>query len=143
MARIVATIVLELVFSVLLALLLAGTWFVLIGSSPAEAFLAEAPRLVLLFMDIGIVTWLVLVIIGGVRRRGIGWGFGGTVLAALIGVVVNLVWVFILSIINGGADIFAIALGVQGGLFFFVSMIVVAFIVHRIVKPGAAPPVQS
>ena len=97
-----------------------------------EAFLDQAIRLVLGFVDIGIVTWVVLLIVGAARRRGLGWGIGGSFLAALIGAVVNLIWIVILSAINGGADIFAIALGVQAGIFFLIAVAITAPLVLRV-----------
>ena len=146
MSRIVLRIVLQVVIATVLTLLLAGLYFWLVlGETPADAFFDQAVRLVLGFIDVGILTWLVLLIVGGMRKRGLGWGFGGSLLAALIGTVVNLIWIVILSIINGGADIFAIALGVQAGFFFLVGVVLAELLVRRVilrdptVEPDAAP----
>ena len=125
-------VVLQAVIGTVLTVVLAGLYFMLIlGMGPSEAFLDQAIRLVLGFVDIGIVTWVVLLIVGAARRRGLGWGIGGSLLAALIGAVVNLIWIVILSVINGGADIFAIALGVQAGIFFLIAVAITAPLVLR------------
>ena len=134
MARPALSVILQVVIGTLLTIVLAGLYFLLIlGVPPAEAFLDQALRLVLVFVDIGIITWAVLLIVGAVRMRGIGWGVGGSILAAVIGTIVNLVWIVILSVINGGADIFAIALGVQGGVFFLIAVVITALLVLRVI----------
>lgn len=133
MSRVVLRIVLQVVLAVALLLVLSALYFWFITDEGPAAGFDQALRSALLFIDIGILTWLVLLIVGGARKRGIGWGFGGSMLAALIGVVVNLIWVVILSIINGGADIFAIALGVQAGLFFLVSVALAEVLVRRVI----------
>ena len=126
-------VVLQAVIGTVVTVVLAGLYFMLIlGMGPSEAFLDQAIRLVLGFVDIGIVTWVVLLIVGAARRRGLGWGIGGSLLAALIGAVVNLIWIVILSVINGGADIFAIALGVQAGIFFLIAVATTAPLVLRV-----------
>lgn len=125
---------LQAVLGTLLTIVLAGLYFLLLlGRPPAEAFLNQAIRLVLVFVDIGIVTWVILLVVGSVRERGLGWGVGGSTLAALIGAVANLIWIVILSVINGGADIFAIALGVQAGIFFLAAVAITAPVVLRLI----------
>ncbi len=129
----VLSVVLQAVIGTVLTVALAGLYFMLIlGMPPAEAFLDQAIRLVLIFVDIGIITWIVLLVVGAVRGKGIGWGIGGSLLAAVIGAVVNLVWIVILSVINGGADIFAVALGVQAGIFFLIAVAITAPVVLRV-----------
>jgi hypothetical protein len=126
-------VVLQAVIGTVLTVVLAGLYFMLIlGMGPSEAFLDQAIRLVLGFVDIGILTWVVLLTVGAVRRKGLGWGIRGSFLAALIGAVVNLIWIVILSAINGGADIFAIALGVQAGIFFLIAVAITAPLVLRV-----------
>ena len=150
MSRIVLRIVLQVVVAVALTLLLAGLYFWLVlGETPANAFFDQAVLLVLGFIDVGILVWLGLLILGGARKRGIGWGFGGSLVAALIGAVANLVWIVIISIVNGGADIFAIALGVQAAIFFLIGVVLAELLVRRVLlrdppadtakEPDAAP----
>ena len=139
MSRKVLAIVLQVLLVTALTWALAGVYFtVVLGEQPSEAFFDQAVRMVLIFVDIGIITWAVLLIVGDIRGRGIGWGIGGSLAAAVVGIVVNLIWIFILSLINGGADIFAIALGVQAGVFFLLATAIIAPLVLRvIVKPSA------
>ncbi len=118
----------------ILTMVLAVMFFVLVrGLSPADAVLDQAIPRVLLFVDIGIVTWVVLLIVGAVRRRGLGWGIRGSLLAAVIGAAMNLVWIIILSALNGGVDAAAIALGVQAGVFFLVAVAITAPLVLRVI----------
>ena len=64
-------VVLQAVIGTVLTVVLAGLYFMLIlAMGPSEAFLDQAIRLVLGFVDIGIVTWVVLLIVGAARRRG-------------------------------------------------------------------------
>ena len=140
MVRPVLSVILQVAIGTILTLALAGLYFFLVlGVQPTEAFFDQAIRIVLIFVDIGIVTWALLLIIGAVRKRGIGWGVGGSILAALIGTIVNLVWIVILSVINGGADIFAIALGVQAGIFFLIAVAITALLVLRVILNPAKP----
>jgi hypothetical protein len=125
---------LALAIAVVLSLLAAGLlqWF--FGSPPEVAFLVEGPRLMFTFMDVGLIIWAALLAIGAFRGRGLGYGTLGGILAALIAVIVNLVVVVIIAIVQGGADIFAIALGVEAGIIFLVA----ALIAVLVVRPLAA-----
>ena len=137
--RSVLRVVLQVVLGTLLTWAIGGLYFWLIlGETPESAFFDQAVRMVLIFVDIGIVTWGILLIVGTARRRGIGWGVGGSILAAVIGTIVNLIWIVILSVINGGADIFAIALGVQAGIFFLIAVVVTAILVLRVILNPSA-----
>lgn len=140
MSRRVVAVVLQVALVTVLTWTLAGVYFtVVLGVPASEAFFDQAVRMVLIFIDIGIITWAVLLVAGAVRGRGIGWGIGGSLVAAVVGIVVNLIWIVILSLINGGADIFAIALGVQAGVFFLLATAIIAPLVVRvIVKPRPA-----
>ena len=143
MSRVILTIVLQLVLAILLTLVLSGVWFLLLGESPAEAFLDQGFRLLFTFMDVGLVAWLLLLILGGVRRRGLGWGIGGSILAAFIATVVNLIVVVIVAFVQGGANIFYIALGLEAGMLFLIAAVIAVPIVHRLVKPTAAVAVTT
>jgi hypothetical protein len=139
MAGRVLGVILQGIIGTILTVLLAVLFFVLSrGMSPADALLEQGIPNVLIFVDIAIVTWVVLLIVGAVRRRGAGWGIGGSLLAAVIGAVMNLIWIVILSALNGGVDIEAVALGVQAGLFFLVAVAITAPLVLRVlVRPSA------
>lgn len=140
MSRRVVTVVLQVALVTVLTWALAGIYFtVVLGVPPSEAFFDRAVRMVLIFIDIGIITWAVLLVVGAVRGRGIGWGIGGSLVAAAVGIVVNLIWIIVLSLINGGADIFAVALGVQAGVFFLLATAIIAPLVVRVIgKPRPA-----
>lgn len=143
MSRAILTIVLELVLAILLTLALSGVWFLFMGEAPAAAFLDQGFRLLFTFMDVGLVAWLLLLILGAVRRRGLGWGIGGSILAAFLATVVNLIVVTIVAFVQGGANIFYIALGVEAGILFLIAAAIAVPIVHRLVKPAAAATVTT
>lgn len=125
MGRSIAGIVVEGILAVVLSLLL-GAALVLLAGTPPDAVVAETVRLILVFMDIGIVTWLALRLVGVLRHRGIGWGVRGSLVAAVVGVLVNLLWIVILSVAGGGLDPAAILLGVEAGVVFLVAVAVAA-----------------
>jgi hypothetical protein len=127
---------LQAVLTLALSVLGAGLlqWF--FGASPAEALLDQGPRLILTFMDVGVIAWLLLLILGAVRGAGLGFGMLGTILAALVAAALNLVVVVIVALVQGGADIFAIALGVEAGIIFIVAALLVALVMYRLVKPS-------
>jgi hypothetical protein len=133
MARVVLTLVLEVLLAVLLALVIGGLFLMLLGASPAEAFLSESPRLLFIFMDVGLVVWVVLLIVGAIRRKGLGWSIGGTILAAVIAALVNLIVVAVLAIAGGGADIFFIALGFEAGAIFVIAAAIATLLVRRVI----------
>jgi hypothetical protein len=137
MSRVILTIALELVLAILLALAVNGVWLLFLGESVADAFLDQGFRLLFTFMDVGLVVWLLLLILGAVRRRGLGWGVGGSLVAAFIGTLVNLTVVTIVAFVQGGANIFYIALGLEAGILFLIAAAVAVPIVHRLVKPAA------
>jgi hypothetical protein len=142
MARTVLTIVLDLVLTVVVSLVLLGGWQSLLSGSVADGS-AEAARLLFLFMDVGLAVWLVLMIVGAVRRRGIGWGVGGVILAAVAGAVVNLAVVVVVGLIQQGWAPLLSLFAVVAGIAFLIAVLIVVPIVHRLVKPAATPAAQS
>ena len=133
MVRVILHQVLVLVLSVVFALILGGLlqWF--LGGSFSDAFLVESPRLLFTFMDVGLVVWMILLIVGGFRRRGLGWGTVGTALAALIAAVVNLVVVSVIAIAGGGAEIFYIVIGVEAGAVFVIGALLAIVLSRRLI----------
>ena len=131
---------LQLALTLGLAILAAGLleWF--FGAAPAEAFLDQGPRLIFTFMDIGLIAWLLLLIVGAARGRGLGFGMLGTILAALVAAALNLVVVLVLAVIQGGADILYIAFGVEAGIIFVLAALIVALVVQRLVGRGVPTP---
>lgn len=132
MARALLHQLLVLVFAVVIALLLGGLVQWALSSDFADAFLVQSPQLQFTFMDVGLIAFAVLLLIGGLRRKGLGWGTVGTVLAALLAAVVNLIVVAIIAIAGGGADIFYIAIGLEAGAIFVLGAVLATLIARRI-----------
>ena len=84
-------------------------------------------------MAVGLVVWMILLIVGGFRRRGLGWGTLGTALAALIAAAVNLVVVSVIAIAGGGADIFYIVIGLEAGVVFVIAALLSAVLSRRLI----------
>ena len=115
-----AVVTLRLVIAVTIALVPLTLWQSFLSGSLADGF-AEAARLLFLFMDIGLGVWLVLLIVGSRR----GWGSGAVILAAVIGVVLNLLTVIVVGFIQGGAVPWTFILfALEAGLAFLVGAIV-------------------
>lgn len=126
MNRIVA-VIFRLAIAIAVALVLLGLWQWFLSGSPADGF-AEGARVLFFFMDIGLGAWFVLLIVGAVR----GWGRGLLFLAAVIGVVLNLVTVIVVGLIQGGAAPWAFILwAVEGGIAFLIG----AAIALAVIKP--------
>ncbi len=144
MLRVIFVLLFELVLSVVFALAFAGVFLWWQGASIPQAFTVDAPHLILVFMDIGIAAFAILLIVGGIRRRGLGWSIGGTFLAALIGAIVNLVWIAILSAGAGAVDPAAMTLGVQAGVIFVIAATIATIGVRRIIRiPSRKAPETS
>lgn len=135
--KLAAGIALQVAVVTVLAAVLGASWIALTGGA-TNGFVEAALQQVLLFVDIAIVTWLVLLIVGGVRGRGVGWGIRGSLIAAAIGAAMNLVWILILSLAGGGVDARALALGAQADIAFLISVAVTAPLLVRLVVK--APP---
>lgn len=132
MLRPVLSVILQVVIGTALTFLIGG--FLGGGWRSVLESLDFGLRGVLLFTDIAIGTWAVLLVIGNVRKRGIGWGVGGSIVAALIGAIVNLVWIGILSVVTGGElNMFAVALGATNGIFFLIAVVITALLVLRVI----------
>lgn len=129
--------VITLVISVLLAWVFGGLAFLAQGAPVAEAFFVEAPSLVFVFMDLGLVVWMVLLIIGGIRRQGLGAGKAGTILAAIVAALANLAVIAVLVMQSGTVDMLAISLGLQAGAVFVAGAGVATVIAHRLVPVPA------
>lgn len=133
MARVIAHQVLVLVLSAVFALILGGLLELALGSSVSDSFLVESPRLLFTFMDVGLVVWILLLIVGGFRRRGLGWGTVGTGLAALVAALINIIVVSAIAIAGGGADIFYIVIGFEASVVFVISAILAVVISRRLI----------
>jgi hypothetical protein len=129
--------VITLVISVVLAWVFGGLAFLVQGAPVTDAFFVEAPSLVFVFMDIGLVVWMVLLIIGGIRRQGLGAGKAGTIIAAVVAALANLAVIAVLVMQSGTADMLAISLGVQAGAVFVAGAGVATVLAHRLVPVPA------
>lgn len=119
-------VALRLVVAIAVALLLLGLWQWFLGGDLPGGF-AEAARLLFLFMDVGLVVWLALLVVGAVR----GWGRGRAFLAAVVGVVANLLTVVVVGFVQGGAAPWAFILfAVEAGAAFLVGAAVAVLAVR-------------
>jgi hypothetical protein len=126
-------VVIRLVLATVVALVLLTVWQWFLGGD-LGAGVAEAARLLFLFMDIGLGVWLVLLIVGTVR----GWGSRAIVLAALAGVILNLLTVVVVGFVQQGAAPWAFMLfAIEAGIAFLVGAVVAAAVVKA---PGAVAP---
>lgn len=137
MARAALATVIKLLLSLLLAIVLAGLWSFTDETSFAEAFLDQGTRLIVVFVWPGLIVWAALSILGMLRRRGLGWGIGWSILAALIAAGVNLVVFTIIGFALGGWDAFIIVFAFLGGLCFFVAAVIASVFTHLVFRDRA------
>jgi hypothetical protein len=131
-------IVLQLAIAIVVSLALLTLWQWLIedfGDGLGEAFV-QAARLLFLFMDVGLVVWLALLIVGAVRRRGIGWGIRGSIGAAFLAALTNLVVVIVVGFVQGGWAMLFVLFAVAGGLAFVIGAVIAALAIAPRVKPS-------
>lgn len=127
-------VVARLAIAIAVALVLLTLWQWFLTSDLAAAF-GEAVRLLFFFMDVGLAIWLILLIVGALRR----WGRGLVMLGALIGVVGNVVTVIVVGLIQSGAAPWAFMLfAVEAGFAFLVGA-AVAVLVVKGPKPAVDP----
>lgn len=135
MARVALALVAQTVLALLLALLLLGSWLRLTGQEPAVVT-GESPRLLFFFMDIGLGVWLVALIVLAVRRRALP-GVGATLLAAVAGVVLNALTVFVVGLVQGESYI---SFAIEAGVAFLVAVLVTAPIIRRLFRSSRQAP---
>jgi hypothetical protein len=143
MSRTIVALIAEVLLVVVVALLLGTLWQWFITGDLATAA-GEGARLLFLFMDVGLVIWLVVLIVLAVRRRALP-GIGVTLLAALVGVVLNVVVVLIVGLVQGGWAAFYVVFAIEAGIAFLIAVLVVAPIIRRLFRPDVTPaaPVDS
>ena len=115
MSRVVLRLIMDVVLTIVVALLLLCGWQWFQSGSPAEAF-GEAFRVLFNFMDVGLGLWVVLLIVAAVRTRGSGPGSGRSWLFLLIGAVVNLIVVTVVGLVQGGWAPLLIVFAIEAGL---------------------------
>jgi hypothetical protein len=133
MTRTVLALIAQVLLVVLVALLLGALWQWFLTGDLTSGFV-EGARLLFFFMDVGLVIWLVVLIVLTVRRRALP-GVGVTLVAAVIGVVVNAIVVLIVGFIQGGWAPLFVLFAIQAGTVFLVAVLVVAPIIHRLFRP--------
>lgn len=138
MTRTVVALITEVVLVVVVALLLGALWQWFL-TSDLQAGFVEGARLLFFFMDVGLAIWLVVLIVMAVRRRGLP-GIGVTLLAAIVGVILNAVVVLIVGFAQGGWAPLFVLFAVQAGIAFLIAVLIVAPIIRRLFRPVVNPP---
>jgi len=139
MTRTVLALVAQTALALLIALLLLGAWL-RVSDQETAVLTAEAPRLLFLFMDIGLAVWAVLLVVAAVRRRALP-GIGFTVGAAAIGVAANALTVFVVGVAQGSGVLRFSVYALEAGVAFLVAVVVAAPVIRLLVKPPRpAPP---
>ncbi|MEO5921134.1 MAG: hypothetical protein ABIQ01_08325 [Pseudolysinimonas sp.] len=138
MSRAVLRLILDVVLTIVVALLLLTLWqWFLIGSLSGAP--VEALRVLFNFMDVGLATWLILLIVAAVRTRtrGSGPGTGHTWVLALLGAVVNLIVVAVVGFIQGGTGPWLVLFAITAGIAVLIAAAIVVPIVHRLARSQA------
>jgi hypothetical protein len=137
MNRTALRIALDVVLTIVLSIALITLWLFIFTGNVADS-IGEAARLLFLFMDVGLVLWVVLLIVSAVRSRGARPDIGWTLLFAIIGAIVNLVVVAIVGFIQGGWAPLLVLFAIEAGIAFLLAAVIAVLLVHRvIVKPRA------
>lgn len=128
-------VVLLMVISVAIAYLLLAGYQSLVSATPAEGF-GSAATLLFLFMDVGLIAFLLAMIVFALRGV---FGYGWIVLAAFLATVLNFVVVIVVGFVQGGAAPWAFMLfAVLAGVAFLVGVLIAAPLAKRIAKPVVA-----
>lgn len=119
MGRKVAWIAMELALSIAIALIILTAWQGLLSGSIVDGFF-EAAKLLFLFMDVGLVAFLLWLILRSARNVRPLAGIG-----ALVAALVNLMVVVIVGFIQGGAALWAFILfALTAGVAFILAVFV-------------------
>jgi hypothetical protein len=137
MVRTIVALIVEVLLVVVVALLLGTAWQWFLTGDLASA-VGEGARLLFFFMDVGLAIWLVALIVLTVRRRALP-GIGVTLLAAIVGVIVNAVVVLIVGLVQGGWAALFVLFAIEAGIAFLIAVLVVAPIIRRLFRPAATP----
>jgi hypothetical protein len=137
MVRTIVALIVEVLLVVVVALLLGTAWQWFLTGDLASA-VGEGARLLFFFMDVGLAIWLVALIVLTVRRRALP-GIGVTLLAAIVGVIVNAVVVLIVGLVQGGWAALFVLFAIEAGIAFLIAVLVVAPIIRRLLRPAATP----
>jgi hypothetical protein len=137
MVRNVVALVVEVVLVIVVALAL-GTVQWLFGADELAAAAAEAARLLFFFMDVGLAVWVVILVVLLVRRRALP-GVAVTLLAAVVGVVVNALTVTVVGFAQGGWTPLFVIFAIEAGVAFLIAVLVVAPVIRLLFRPAVKP----
>lgn len=131
-------IILDVLLTVALSLVLLTLWRTVANGSLGGSLAGAAQRL-FLFMDIGLLAWVVLLVIAAVRRRPAGAGL--TLVFAAVGALANLLTVIAVGFVQQGTWASAfIQFAIEAGIAFLIAAAIVVLLVHRLfLKPSPTP----
>lgn len=138
MTRTVIALVVEVLLALVVALLLGALWQWIRGGDLAAA-VGEGARLLFLFMDVGLLAWVGILVVLTVRGRRLP-GAGATLLAALVGVVVNALVVIVVGFVQGGWAPHYVLFAITAGVAFLLAVLVVTPIARRLFLADVKPP---
>lgn len=129
MRRKVAWIAVELVLSIVFALILLTAWQGFLSGSIVDGFV-EGARMLFLFMDVGLLAFLLWLILRSARG-----GRPYAALGALGAVLINLIVVIIVGFVQGGAAPFGFMLfAITAGTLFVLAVLVATPIAHGLTR---------
>ncbi|GGK91936.1 hypothetical protein GCM10007382_10130 [Salinibacterium xinjiangense] len=135
---VVSTIVLDVLLTVILSLVLLTVWRG-VASGSIGGSLGQAGQRLFLFMDIGLLVWVIL--LGVAAGRGRSAGAGLTLVFAAVGTLANLMTVVVVGFVQQGAwaEQF-ILFAIEAGIAVLFAATVAVLLVHRLIlKPSSAP----
>jgi hypothetical protein len=141
MTRTIVALIVEVLLVVLVALLLSALWQWFLAGDLASG-VVEGARLLFLFMDVGLAVWVVVLIVMTVRRRALP-GIGETLLAAIVGVVLNAIVVLIVGFVQGGWALLYVMFAISAGVALLIAVLIVAPIIRRLFRPGVTAATEG
>ena len=134
----VSIIVLDVLLTVILSLGLLTVWRG-VGSGSIGDSLGQASQRLFLFMDIGLLVWVILLAVAAGRGRAAGAGL--TLVFAAVGTLANLMTVIVVGFVQQGtwAEQF-IQFAIEAGIAVLLAAAVVVLVVHRLILKPSSPP---
>lgn len=134
----VSTIVLDVLLTVILALVLLTVWRA-VASGSVDGSLGQASQRLFLFMDIGLLVWVIL--LGTAAGRGRSAGAGLTLVFAAVGTLANLMTVIVVGFVQQGtwAEQF-ILFAIEAGIAVLLATAAAVLLVHRLILKPSLPP---
>ena len=133
----VSTIVLDVLLTIILALVLLTVWRG-VASGSVDGSLGQASQRLFLFMDIGLLAWVIL--LGAAAGRGRSAGAGLTLVFAAVGTLANLVAVIVVGFVQQGtwAEQF-ILFAIEAGIAVLLAAAAAVLLVHRLILKPSSP----